>query len=96
MAERHAQSPPPEPSAIGRRLLFAVRYLLGATVVLVGIVFMALGGETNVEGGASIVGAGLAIFLVNWLLRAGTSGEREREAEDAAREYLTRHGRWPD
>ena len=36
------------------------------------------------------------IFFVNWLFRAGTSGDREREAEEAAREYFDRHGRWPN
>jgi len=77
-------------------LLHSVRYVLPAAVVLVGIVFMALGGETDMMGGAGIVGAGLAIYLVNWLFRVGASGDREREAEDAARDYFDRHGRWPD
>jgi hypothetical protein len=77
-------------------LLPAVRYVLPGAVVLAGIVFMAIGSTTDLEGGAGLVGAGLAIYLVNLLLRAGTSGEREREAEDAAREYFDRHGRWPE
>jgi hypothetical protein len=77
-------------------LLGALRYALPAVVVLGGLVVMALGGEDNLEGGAGIVSAGLAIYLMNWLFRAGTTGEREREAEDAAREYFDRHGRWPD
>ena len=57
---------------------------------------MALGSETDLEGGGGIVSAGLAIILINWLFRAGIAGEREREREDAAREYFDRHGRWPD
>jgi hypothetical protein len=65
-------------------------------VVLAGVVVMSLGGETDVEGGAGIVGAGIAIFFLNLLFRAGASGEREREAEDAARDYFEHHGRWPD
>ncbi len=77
-------------------LLRALRYVLPAVVVLGGIVVMAMGGEDNLEGGAGIVSAGLAIDLMNWLFRAGTAGEREREAEDAAREHFDRHGRWPD
>jgi hypothetical protein len=64
-------------------------------IVLGGIVVMALGGETEVEGGAGIVGAGLAIFFLNWLVRLGLRGEREREHEDAARRYFDLHGRWP-
>ncbi|HEY4427919.1 MAG TPA: hypothetical protein VGN08_06925 [Solirubrobacteraceae bacterium] len=76
-------------------VLRLVRYVLPAVIVLAGIVIMATGGESAIEGGASIVGAGLAVYLVNWLFRMGTSGEREREREDEARDYYSRHGRWP-
>lgn len=79
-----------------RWVMPTVRYVLPAIVVLVGIVFMALGSETDLEGGAAVVSAGLSIYLVNWLFRVGAAGEREREAEDAAREYFDRHGHWPD
>jgi hypothetical protein len=74
----------------------AVRYVLPAAVIVAGVVVMSLGGETNIEGGSGIVGAGLAIFFINWLFRIGAAGERERDAEDAARDYFDRHGRWPD
>jgi hypothetical protein len=77
-------------------LLVGLRYLLPAAVTLVGIVFMALGGENNFEGGAGIVGAGLSIYLLNWLFRIGVSGEREREREDQARKYFDSHGHWPN
>jgi hypothetical protein len=76
--------------------MWAVRYGVPAVAVLTGIVVMAMGGETNIEGGGAIVSAGLAAFLFNWLFRIGAAGEREREAEDAAREHFDRHGRWPD
>jgi hypothetical protein len=76
--------------------LVALRYVLPVAVTVAGIVVMAMGSETDLEGGAAIVSAGLAIFLVNWLFRAGVAGERDRDAEDAAREYFDRHGRWPD
>jgi hypothetical protein len=56
---------------------------------------MALGSETDLEGGASIVSAGLAIYFLNWLFRIGVTGDRERDAEQAARDYYKRHGRWP-
>ena len=42
------------------------------------------------------VGAGLAVLLMNVLFRFGAKGDDERQAEDDAREYFTRHGRWPD
>jgi hypothetical protein len=76
-------------------LLFGLRYVLPVIVTIVGIVFMILGGENNLEGGAGLVSAGLAIYFVNWLYRIGASGDREREVEDAAREYYDRHGHWP-
>ncbi len=76
--------------------LVLLRYVLPGAVVAAGIVVMALGGETNLEGGGGIVSAGLAIFLINWLFRLGSAGDDEREREDAAREYFDRHGRWPD
>ena len=80
----------------GGPLMFALRYVLPAVVTIVGLVMMAIGGETNVLGGAGFVSAGLAIYLINWLFRAGASGDREREREDAAREYFDAHGHWPD
>ncbi len=76
-------------------LLVGIRYVLPAIVTVAGLVMMALGGETNVEGGASLVSAGLAIYFLNWLFRLGAKGDRERDAEQAARDYFNRHGRWP-
>ncbi|MGO9319391.1 MAG: hypothetical protein ACLQBY_01100 [Solirubrobacteraceae bacterium] len=76
-------------------LLVGMRYVLPAVVTIAGLAIMALGGETNLEGGASIVSAGLAIYFINWLFRIGATGDRERDDEQAAREYFNRHGRWP-
>jgi hypothetical protein len=76
--------------------MILLRYVLPAAVVLGGLVVMALGSEAELEGGAGIVSAGIAIFFLNWLFRAGAAGEREREREDEAREHFDRHGRWPD
>ncbi len=75
--------------------LRTIRYVLPAMVVVGGLAVMALGSEIDLEGGASIVSAGLAIFLLNFLVRLGVAGERERDLEDAARDYFDRHGRWP-
>ncbi len=84
------------PGAMAGWLLVAIRYVVPAVVVLTGTVIMALGGEANLEGGAGIISAGLAIYFLNWLVRAGAAGERVRDSEDAAREYFDVHGRWPD
>jgi hypothetical protein len=77
-------------------LLVGIRYVLPVVVTLCGLVFMALGGETDLEGGASLVSAGLAIYFLNWLYRIGVQGDRERDTEEAARDYFARHGRWPN
>jgi hypothetical protein len=77
------------------RALWAFRYALPTLVTLAGAVIMAFGSEVDLEGGASIVSAGLAIYFVNWLFRIGVEGDREREREDAARAYFDQHGRWP-
>ncbi len=79
----------------GRTGMIALRYVLPAAVTVAGLVVMALGSEGDLEGGAGIVSAGLAIYFVNWLFRIGVRGDRERADEEAAREYFDRHGRWP-
>jgi hypothetical protein len=79
-----------------RWALWSLRYALPTVTTVVGIVIMVKGGETDLEGGAGIVSAGLAIYFVNWLFRIGVTGDREREREDEARAYFERHGRWPD
>jgi hypothetical protein len=77
-------------------LVIGVRYVLPAAVVLGGLIVMALGSEADLEGGASIVSAGLAIYAMNWLYRASVGGDLVRDEEEAARDYLDLHGRWPD
>jgi hypothetical protein len=87
---------PDEPHSRGRRwVLVGVRYVLPVVVTIGGLVVMAMGSENDLEGGASIVSAGLAIYFVNWLFRIGAAGDRDRDTEHDAREYFTRHGRWP-
>ena len=75
-----------------------VRYVLPAVVVVAGIVAMALVGpdDERYVGGAAIIGAGLAIALINFFFRIGVSGDEERAAEEEARAYFDRHGHWPD
>ena len=86
----------PSQSRAPKWLLRGIRYVLPAVVTLCGAVIMAFGSETDLEGGASIVSAGLAIYFVNWLYRIGVTGDRERDSEEAAREYFSEHGRWPN
>jgi uroporphyrinogen-III decarboxylase len=41
----------------------------------------------------ALVGGVAAIFV---MVRYAAGGHRDREAEDAARDFYTEHGRWPD
>ena len=78
-------------------ILAFVRYGLPALLVLAGFVLLfAAPNSTRYEGFSMCVGAGLAIWLLNWLFRLGAEGDRERDAEEAAREHFARTGRWPD
>jgi hypothetical protein len=78
-------------------MLRFVRYGLPALLVLAGFVLLIAAPEsTRYEGFSMCVGAGLALLLLNWLFRIGAAGDRERDDEEAAREYLAEHGHWPD
>jgi hypothetical protein len=74
-----------------------VRIWLPVAVVAAGLVAIALNPTVDgLEGAAHIIGAGLAIWLLNLLVRIGISGERDRDAEDATRVFFDEHGYWPD
>ena len=77
--------------------MIAVRYVLPAIVILVGIVILVVSPTLlGLEGFVLFVAAGSSILLLNVLHRVGVKGEQERYDEEAAREYLDKHGRWPD
>jgi len=93
---RPAPARAPEPNRPGSGwALRGVRYVLPIVVTLAGLVVMSFGSDIDLEGGASLVSAGLAIYFINWLFRIGVTGDQEREREDAARDYFDEHGRWP-
>jgi hypothetical protein len=74
------------------RIWLPVLIIAGGVVVII-----ATGGsETGVEGGAGIIGAGASVWLLNVIFRVGVQGERDRDAEDEAREFYAEHGYWPD
>ena len=74
-----------------------LRYGLPGLICLVGIVWGALRDfdSLGLEIAVLLVAAGSSLFLMNLLMRVGISGDRERDAEDEARAYFDRHGRWP-
>jgi len=74
-----------------------IRYVLPGVLVAAGFVVLVVAdGTTRWDGFAMCVGAGLAVLLMNVLFRFGAKGDEERTAEEEAREYFSRHGRWPD
>jgi hypothetical protein len=75
----------------------AVRWALPALIFVIGIVMIAIEpNDLGLEGLAMAVGAALSVILLNVLYRAGVSGDRDRQREEAARDYFAQHGRWPD
>jgi len=93
-----SDSPPrsaPRPQATPPLLRFT-RHGIPALAVLAGIVAMCFGTATSLVGGAGLIGAGLAIWLLSWFYRVGVDGDRAREREERARAYFERHGRWPE
>ena len=75
-----------------------VRVWLPVAIVVGGIVaIVATGGSlSGWEGGVAIIAAGISVWLLNVIFRVGVAGERERDAEDAARDFYAEHGYWPD
>lgn len=93
-ADREHESPRPAPTPTPPLLRFT-RYGIPALAVLAGIVAMCFGTDTSLIGGGGLIGAGIATWLVSWLYRVGVEGDRARDAEERARSYFERTGRWP-
>jgi hypothetical protein len=77
--------------------LFAVRYGLGAVLVVAGVVLLVLDpGGFGVDGFAMAAGSGLSVLMLNWLYRLGVHSDQDRVREEEARTFLAEHGHWPD
>ncbi|HWF55468.1 MAG TPA: hypothetical protein VG223_12595 [Solirubrobacteraceae bacterium] len=81
----------------GRLTMLSIRYGIGGVPTLIGIVLLIVNPDGfGVDGFALGAGAGLGVILFNVLFRLGVEGDKERDAEEAARRYLDEHGHWPD
>ena len=77
-------------------MLFAVRYLLPAAMVLTGSALAVVGTSDSVLGaGVVLIGSGLLVALLNMLMRLAIASNRDREREGRARRDFERHGHWP-
>ena len=80
-----------------RKTLFFVRYVLPALIIVGGLIPIAIDPSgDNLEGGLGVIGAGIAVGLLNLLYRSGVSGEVHAQREEEARRFFDAHGHWPD
>ena len=90
-----------------RVLLTATRIWLPLAIAAGGVVMIVVGhgrggqtastplGNSLAAGGVAMLIAALIVWMVNWMFRMSVQSNREREAEEQAREYFDRTGRWP-
>ena len=80
-----------------QKLLIGVRYVLPAVIVVGGLIpILVSDSPSALHGSLGIIGGGIAVWLLSLFYRVGASGDRDRDAEEAARDYFDEHGRWPD
>ena len=87
------------PRGPGRVVLAITRIWLPVAIAVAGIVAVILGGGRDgvVAGaGVALIIAALIVWMINWMYRISVQSNREREVEEAARDYYDLHGRWPD
>lgn len=78
-----------------RRLgLLFVRYGLPLAIAIAGVVCVTIGGSAA-GAGVLLLGSAAMVLLINLLFRLSLTSNREREAEERARERFEREGRWP-
>ncbi|PZS10412.1 MAG: hypothetical protein DLM64_08685 [Solirubrobacterales bacterium] len=78
-------------------LLRITRVWLPLAIALAGAVAIVLGhGRTSLAGaGVGLLLIGVIVWMVNWMFRMSVESNRDRDQEEAAREYFDRHGHWP-
>jgi hypothetical protein len=76
--------------------MHAIRYGIPLMLLIGGTIVTATAGHVGIAAGALFFSAASAVLLLNVLYRIGVEGDKERDREEAAREYFDSHGHWPD
>ncbi len=79
-------------------ILTATRIWLPLAIAIAGVVAIVIGHGTTAtaSAGVALIIAALIVWMINWMYRMSIESNRERDREEEARDYFTRHGRWPD
>jgi hypothetical protein len=77
-------------------VLYAIRYGIPLVFLIAGMIVSATAGGVGIAAGALFFSSASSVLLLNVLYRIGVEGDKERDREEAAREYFDKHGRWPD
>jgi hypothetical protein len=87
-----------QPGPFTRLVLAATRVWVPLAIAVAGVVAILIGhGRTSAAGaGVGLVIVALIVWMINWMYRLSIESNRERDREEEAREYFSRHGRWPD
>lgn len=83
-----------------RVLLDITRIWVPLLIAVAGVVLIIDGhGRANsvpAAAGVALLIVALIVWLLNLLFRLSVQSGRDREREEAARQYFDEHGRWPD
>jgi hypothetical protein len=82
----------------GSVLLALTRIWLPLAIAVAGVVAIVIGhGDTGTAAaGVGLLLVALTVWMINWMYRMSVDSNRERDREEAAREYFSEHGRWPN
>jgi hypothetical protein len=75
-----------------------VRYGIPALMFVAGCVLAIVDSDhqRGLEVGGLIVGGAFTVLLMNVFFRIGVEGDKDRDREEAARDFFDEHGYWPD
>ena len=76
-------------------MLLLVRVTLPLTVFVAGVILVIVGGDIAQGAGIFLIGTAVLGALANAYMRLGLQSNADREREEARREFLEKHGRWP-